>query len=252
MTTTGNNVITNLINAPTMIPLSVVSPVQMQTERPCDQEPCSVPGVVSSAPTASQVLVPSTPLMDSVVSQPATAVLHRSVSDASIEPTATVAAGLHPHLGSGVEPMSVLPATASSSSPPEEPVSGGTDPCPATSVFAAPSHAPVPDSSPASDTAALPAPTAHPRTRLQDGTIRYANSAASSEPYTVQEALSSPVWKAAIDEEYNALMRNQTWCVVPPQPSCNLIDCKWFYKIKHKADGSVDRHKARLVAKGFK
>jgi hypothetical protein len=40
--------------------------------------------------------------------------------------------------------------------------------------------------------------------------------------------------------------------LVPPQPNRNLIDSKCVYKIKHKADGSIDRYKAHLVAKGFK
>jgi hypothetical protein len=52
--------------------------------------------------------------------------------------------------------------------------------------------------------------------------------------------------------EYDALMRNKTWHLVPPQAGRNLIDCKWVCKVKYKADGSLDRHKARLVAKGFK
>jgi hypothetical protein len=85
-----------------------------------------------------------------------------------------------------------------------------------------------------------------------DGTVRYANLTSSTEPYNVQETLSNPQWKAAMDDEYAALMKNKTWRLVPPQPACNVINCKWVYKIKHKVDGSVEWHKARLVAKGFK
>jgi hypothetical protein len=56
----------------------------------------------------------------------------------------------------------------------------------------------------------------------------------------------------AMNDEYSALMRNKTWHFVPAQPSRNVIDCKWVLKVKHKADGSIDRYKACLVAKGFK
>jgi histone deacetylase 1/2 len=39
---------------------------------------------------------------------------------------------------------------------------------------------------------------------------------------------------------------------VPRPKGKNVIGCKWVFKIKLKADGTVDRYKARLVAKGFK
>jgi hypothetical protein len=64
--------------------------------------------------------------------------------------------------------------------------------------------------------------------------------------------LSTPTCKAAMNDEYNALMRNKTWRLVPPQSNRNVIDCKWIYKVKHKTDGHLDCYKARLVAKGFK
>lgn len=55
-----------------------------------------------------------------------------------------------------------------------------------------------------------------------------------------------------MDKEFSALMENRTWHLVPPAKGKNVIDCKWVYKIKRKADGTIDRYKARLVAKGFK
>lgn len=55
-----------------------------------------------------------------------------------------------------------------------------------------------------------------------------------------------------MESEFLALMRNNTWHLVPPVSGRNLIDCKWVFRLKRKADGSIDRHKARLVAKGFK
>jgi len=74
----------------------------------------------------------------------------------------------------------------------------------------------------------------------------------TGEPDSLQEALEDPTWKKAMQDEYDALLRNGTWRLVPQKQGTNIIDCKWVYKIKKKADGSIDRYKARLVAKGFK
>ena len=51
--------------------------------------------------------------------------------------------------------------------------------------------------------------------------------------------------------EFDALLQNQTWTLVLSHPSQNLIGCKWVFRVKRNADGSIERHKARLVAKGF-
>jgi hypothetical protein len=85
-----------------------------------------------------------------------------------------------------------------------------------------------------------------------DGTIHYGMIATTSEPSNLSEALGDDNWKRAMDSEVNALEKNKTWHMIPPQKGNNIIDCKCVYKIKRKADGSLDRYKTRLVAKGFK
>jgi hypothetical protein len=85
-----------------------------------------------------------------------------------------------------------------------------------------------------------------------DGTVQYGFFNASGEPQHYQEALGDQRWKEAMDTEFGALLKNQTWHLVPPKSGANVIDCKWVYKIKRKSNGSIDRYKARLVAMGFK
>lgn len=69
--------------------------------------------------------------------------------------------------------------------------------------------------------------------------VRYAYVCTSEEPTSHVKARNDPKWKRAMDEEYHALVLNRTWHLVPQQGQ-NLIDCKWVYKIKKKAYGSID------------
>ena len=39
--------------------------------------------------------------------------------------------------------------------------------------------------------------------------------------------------------------------MVDLSPGQSIVGCRWVYKIKTKADGSVEWYKARLIAKGF-
>ena len=52
-------------------------------------------------------------------------------------------------------------------------------------------------------------------------------------------------------DEYQALMRNNTWELVPAAENQHVGSNKWVYKVKYKADGCLDKYKVRLVAKGF-
>jgi hypothetical protein len=71
------------------------------------------------------------------------------------------------------------------------------------------------------------------------------------EPISHLDDLHSPCWQHAMQEEFDALIQNNTWKLVPPKPGRNLVDYKWIFKIRRHANGSIERHKVRLVAKGF-
>ncbi|GJY31754.1 ribonuclease H-like domain-containing protein [Tanacetum coccineum] len=73
----------------------------------------------------------------------------------------------------------------------------------------------------------------------------------SVEPNCLSEAMSDPNWVEAMNNEIEALNRNNTWTICDLPADRKPIGSKWIWKIKYKASGDIERYKARLVAKGF-
>ena len=46
-------------------------------------------------------------------------------------------------------------------------------------------------------------------------------------------------------------MKNDVWDVVLRPEGKSVVTSKWIYKIKHAADGSIEKYKARFVVRGF-
>ena len=72
-----------------------------------------------------------------------------------------------------------------------------------------------------------------------------------TEPTCYTTTVKVPEWRTAMNLEFDALLKNSTWTFVPHSQARNLVGYKWVFRIKRKADGSIECYKARLVAKGF-
>jgi hypothetical protein len=71
------------------------------------------------------------------------------------------------------------------------------------------------------------------------------------EPKTFIQASKHECWQNAMKAELDALSLNKTWTIVDLPAGKTPIGCRWVYRIKYHADGTIERYKARLVAKGF-
>jgi phage pi2 protein 07 len=54
-----------------------------------------------------------------------------------------------------------------------------------------------------------------------------------------------------MEEEYEALLSNITWDLVPWPPGANVVTDKWIFKHKIMVDGSLDWYKAHWVLQDF-
>jgi hypothetical protein len=84
--------------------------------------------------------------------------------------------------------------------------------------------------------------------------ILFAGLAKGVHPQTYKQAMKSDdaeKWRQAALEEYNTLMQNHTWELVPLPDGQKAIPSGWVFIIKRKEDGTPERYKARIVAKGY-
>ena len=70
-------------------------------------------------------------------------------------------------------------------------------------------------------------------------------------PGDASEAIKDERWKKAMNEEMNALQKNETWDLVYLPKDKKTVGCRWVYTVKLDSEGNIDRYKARLVAKGY-
>ncbi|GKC67352.1 ribonuclease H-like domain-containing protein, partial [Tanacetum coccineum] len=77
-----------------------------------------------------------------------------------------------------------------------------------------------------------------------------ASTTLSPIPQNPKDALSDTNWSHAMTDEFNALIDNNTWVLVPRTPDMHVIRSMWIFRHKMKSGSSFERYKARLVGDG--
>jgi hypothetical protein len=72
-----------------------------------------------------------------------------------------------------------------------------------------------------------------------------------TEPSSFQEAVQDPTWVDSMVEEYDSIVKNSVWDIVPRAIDKSVVGSRWIYKVKQAVDWSVEKYKARFVARGF-
>ena len=83
------------------------------------------------------------------------------------------------------------------------------------------------------------------------GYVAYMTKLIEAEPSIFEEVVNNQEWKYAMNEEYQSIMKNGFWEIIPRPKDKSIVTSKWIYKIKHATVGSITTYKARFVARCF-
>ena len=71
------------------------------------------------------------------------------------------------------------------------------------------------------------------RPHRYSGYVAFINKIIDSKPTTFEEANKLQVWKEAMQEEYNSIIKNNVWEVVSRPTGKSIVSSKWIFKLKH-------------------
>ena len=69
------------------------------------------------------------------------------------------------------------------------------------------------------------------------------------EPTSFEEVAQNKEWFEAMTKEYHSIMKSDVWDILPKLENKSVVSLKWIYKIKHVANGSIEKYKARFVTR---
>jgi hypothetical protein len=75
------------------------------------------------------------------------------------------------------------------------------------------------------------------------GYVALMSNISDVEPYSFEEVDKLQVWKDAMLEKYKSIIKNNVWDIVSRPKDKSMVSSNWIYKIKHVADGSVEKFK---------
>ena len=70
------------------------------------------------------------------------------------------------------------------------------------------------------------------------------------EPMCFIESMKQKEWVDAMVEEYQSIIKNDVWEVVPIPNNKSVVSSKWIYKTKHSANDNI-KYKVIFVARDF-
>ena len=63
------------------------------------------------------------------------------------------------------------------------------------------------------------------------------------EKSSFEEVVQKPIWVDTMVEEYDSVVKNSAWEVVPRPIGKLVVGSRWIYHVKQVADGSVEKYK---------